>query len=217
MHTKSYSWVAPALWMLASLGLLSGVARLIITGNALVTGVAPADPGDIHYINHPWLTLLHVLPGMIFLLLGPLQFMKGLRQRKPQLHRLLGRVALVSGLLAGTTALAMNLLFPPVGGLAKNIAMYVFSGGLIGSLLLAFKCMKMRDIASHRAWMIRAYAIGLAISTMRFFFIPWFFVYGMPSELVIGLGVWGGFVINLLVAEWILRRDQVRLPAVESV
>ena len=33
------------------------------------------------YADHPWLTLIHIVPGFLFMVLGPLQFMPFIRNR----------------------------------------------------------------------------------------------------------------------------------------
>src|SRR5690606_35633929 len=131
-----------------------------------------------HYVNHAALTLLHVVPGTLFLLLGPLQFISGIRQRWPWLHRLTGMVFILSGLTFACTALLIDLTFPTFGGPFKRLAVWVFSGAQIFTLLVALSAIRRRQIARHRAWMVRAFAIGLGISTMRFYFIPAYLLFG---------------------------------------
>ena len=203
-------WVAPVLWLFGSLAILSGIYRMWITSAALTTGVMPADPGDLHYVKHVLMISLHLVPGMIFLALGPLQFISDIRARWPTFHRWSGRVVIVSGLVTAVTAVAMNMVFPPVGGLFKSLAVYIFSVAQIVTLVVALRAILRRDIARHRAWMIRAFAIGLSVSTMRVFFIPVFFLYGIPNDFTIALGMWVGFVVNICVAEWILWRERVK-------
>ena len=108
------------------------------------------------------------------------------------------------------SAIAINIMFPPFGGLFKSIAVYVFSVAQIVTLTVALRAILRRDITRHRAWMIRAFAIGLAISTMRIFFIPAYLLYGVPSDFTVGLGMWIGFLVNIAVAEFILWRERVK-------
>lgn len=203
-----FRWVVPALWMLGGITILSAFYRFFITGNALVSGVAPADPADMPYVIHPVIAALHLVSGTIFLMLGPLQFISGIRTRWPVVHRWVGRLFVVSGLITAVSAIILNLVFPPVGGVFKSMAVYVFSVALFVSLLIALRAILRREIMRHRAWMIRSFAIGLSVSTMRVFFIPVYFLYGLPNDFTIGLGMWVGFVINIVVAEIILLRER---------
>jgi uncharacterized membrane protein len=203
-------WVPPALWFLGSLAILSGVFRTYVTTDALTTGVMPADPADAHYVHNALLTFLHVVPGMIFLLLGPLQFIADIRKRWPRFHHWSGRVFILSGVAFAVTALVINFSFPPFGGPLKSLAVIIFSVLEILTLAIALYAVLQRDFVSHRAWKMRAFAIGLAISTMRLFFIPAYLLFGVPGNLTIALGMWIGFLVNILVVEWILRRDRLK-------
>ncbi len=62
-----------------------------------------------------------------------------------------------------------------------------------------------RDIDAHRAWMIRAYAIGLAAGTQTFTEGIAGAIVG-TGELRMDLAKGAGWVINLAVAEWVIRR-----------
>jgi hypothetical protein len=76
-------------------------------------------------------------------------------------------------------------------------------------LVLGFAAIRRRDINAHRAWMMRAYAIGLAAGTQAF-------TQGI-GEGIFGTGVLqadlsrgAAWVLNLAVAEWVIRRPAVR-------
>jgi uncharacterized membrane protein len=209
MQTKSIKgWTAPVLWLLGALAIYSAIDRMQITFGALISGIMPTDPADMHYVKHALLISFHIIPGLLFLVLGPLQFMGSIRARWPKAHRISGRIFIVSGLLMAVSAIMINIVFPPFGGLFKSIAVYVFSTAQIVTLMIALKAVLRRNIARHRAWMIRAFAIGLAISTMRIFFIPAYLLYGVPSDFTVGLGMWIGFLVNIAVAEFILWRER---------
>jgi hypothetical protein len=77
---------------------------------------------------------------------------------------------------------------------------------MAGCLILGFTAIRRRDIPNHRAWMIRAYAIGLDAGTQTF-------TEGLGGA-VFGTGVVqgdlakaAGWLINLAVAEWVIRRS----------
>jgi hypothetical protein len=58
--------------------------------------------------EHPWLTAAHTIPGLLFTILGPLQFVRTLRTRRPRMHRWMGRVMMASGAIVGISALVMS-------------------------------------------------------------------------------------------------------------
>src|SRR5260370_1302 len=72
-----------------------------------MTSPAPAVQLDNQFANHAPLTLAHILPAMLFMVLGPLQFVRGLRAKYPQIHRWSGRIFLAASTVVGVTGLTM--------------------------------------------------------------------------------------------------------------
>jgi len=60
-----------------------------------------------------------------------------------------------------------------------------------------------------RAWMLRGYAIGLGAGTQVLTLLAGELILGPPSELSRALLMGAGWVINLAVAEWIIRKRPV--------
>jgi uncharacterized membrane protein YozB (DUF420 family) len=157
----------------------------------------------------------HIVFGGIALLLGPLQFARGLRERSPRVHRMLGRVLVASMLLAAIA----GLVLAPVN-----------SGGLVGALgfgslailwgaftVLGFLAIRRRDVATHRRWMIRAFALTYAAVMLRLW-IPVLILAQVPfgvdgdqlfpnAYAIVPFLCW---VPNLIVAEVIVRRGATR-------
>jgi hypothetical protein len=65
-----------------------------------------------------------------------------------------------------------------------------------------------RDIPHHRAWMMRAYAIGLGAGTQALTHLPWFMFPSIQGELARTLCMAAGWAINLAVEEWIILRER---------
>jgi len=64
--------------------------------------------------------------------------------------------------------------------------------------------------------MMRGYAIGMGAGTQALVHLPWLLIVGTPTELARALLMGAGWVINLAVAEWIIRSPlayPIRLPA----
>ena len=83
-------------------------------------------------------------------------------------------------------------------------------------IVLGLAAIRRRDIARHRAWMMRGYALGLGAGTQALTHLPWFLFPGIQGELTRALLMGAGWAINLAVAEWIIRRGlayPVRTPA----
>ncbi len=186
--------------------LINGFHAHIPQANKRLEELAATD--DI-FARYPILTLVHILPGLLYLLLAPFQFSKKIRQRNISRHRRLGRVVIISGLVAGLTAFIMSLAMPSIGGVNQAAATLLFSIFFLFALSKAYLLIRKGKPALHREWMIRAYAIGLAITTIRpivgIFFATSGFTGLTPYEFF-GTAFWIGFVLHLVVAEaWIYR------------
>ena len=121
---------------------------------------------DSGFARHPVLTFVHIMPGLLFIILGPLQFMKRIRTRRLRLHRWSGRVFVAAGMVIGVSALVMSPRMA-IGGVNEQVAVTLFAILFLFALTKAFLHIRRREIALHREWMIRAYAIGLAVATTR--------------------------------------------------
>ena len=80
----------------------------------------------------------------------------------------------------------------------------VAASGMAACLVLGFAAIRRRDISAHRAWMVRAYAIGLAAGTQVFTEPLAVALFG-DGALISDLAKGAGWVVNLAVAEWIVR------------
>lgn len=201
-------WVPILLWLFGGIVVFSGIMRFVVTGQALVTGQPVADPVFMVYVHQPWWPAIHILSGIVFMLLGPLQFIPSIRRHWPKIHRISGRVFILCGLIAAITALGVEFGFPLRGGYFKRAAMVLFSLALLAALAIAWRAAVRRQIDAHRAWVVRAYAIGLSLSTTRLYFIPAYLISGNPSQFEAATVTWAGFLLNCFVAEWIVRRSR---------
>jgi hypothetical protein len=91
------------------------------------------------------------------------------------------------------------------GGLLYGFRL-LFGSGMVLALALGLRAILRRDIARHRAWMIRGYALGQGAGTQALILLPWSLSFGTPSTLTYELLMGAGWAINLAVAEWIIRR-----------
>jgi uncharacterized membrane protein len=162
---------------------------------------------DDLFARHPILTLVHIVPGMLFMILGPLQFSSTIRARHLRWHRWSGRVFVICGLVIGISALVMSFRMPAIGGVNQAAATTLFGSFFLFALCKAFWHIRCREIALHREWMIRAFSIGLAVATIRPI-VGVFFATSPLTDLTprefFGTAFWIGFVLHLIAAEaWI--------------
>lgn len=162
---------------------------------------------DDLFARYPLLTLIHIVPGLLFMILGPLQFSSTIRARHLAWHRWNGRIFLGCGAVVGITALVMSFSMPAIGGVNQAVATTLFGMFFLFALGRAFWLIRRGKIALHREWMIRAFAVGLAVATIRpiigIFFATSRLTSLAPREFF-GTAFWIGFVVQLMAAEaWI--------------
>jgi hypothetical protein len=207
-----------AVMVLALIGIAVVVRRTVTLVPILVNGYTPPAPAsnpvaaqfaalDDIFARYPVLTLIHIIPGVLFMVLGPLQFSATLRARHLHWHRWSGRVYLICSLIIGVSALVMSVAMPAIGGVTQAVATTLFALLFLFALGKAYWHVLHREIAQHREWMIRAFAIGLAVATIRPI-IGLFFatsrLSGLTPDTFFGIAFWIGFVLHLIAAEvWI--------------
>ncbi len=128
-----------------------------------------------------------------------------------------GRRLVPCGLVAALSGLWMTQFYPPVmgdGPLLYDIRLVVGSAMTL-FIVLGFAAIRRRDIARHRAWMMRGYALGLGAGTQALTHLPWFLFPGIQGELTRALLMGAGWIINLVVAEAVIRNRPI-LPARSS-
>jgi uncharacterized membrane protein len=200
---RTTSWPVPAaLVALSAIPLTAGALRLI-----QLNGGPDVIPPDDRFIGFPAPLVVHILGAALYALVGAAQFVPGLRRRHPNWHRRAGRVVAVAGLLIAGSALWMTLLYTEKSGTGDLLYLLrlVFASAMAACLILGFTAIRRRDITAHRAWMIRAYAIGLAAGTQAFTEGIGGAIFG-TGELRGDLAKGAGWAINLAIAEYVIRR-----------
>jgi uncharacterized membrane protein len=164
------------------------------------------DRFDGRFGGDPFLTLVHVLPGGIFLILAPLQFSSRIRSRHLQFHRWSGRILVVTAFVVTLAGLYFGL-FMPYGGLAEATAILLFGGLFVFSVGRAYVAIRRHQVVRHREWMIRAFSIAIGISTVRIVGAVLDIVFtpaGLRPPELFALSLWTGWAMTLGAGElWI--------------
>jgi Predicted membrane protein (DUF2306) len=164
----------------------------------------PYNPG---FLDFPTIVALHVVLGGVYLALAPFQFEDPLaasrlppwRRQPAGRHRGGDRG---NGPVHGAG--------DPLLGLAGAGDHRPLRGMFLFSLVKGFIYVRAGQVDLHREWMIRAFAIGLAIATQRVIFFPALMITMTdPTDgrfgtlLVVALAV--AFVVHASVAEFWIR------------
>ncbi|MUN07969.1 DUF2306 domain-containing protein [Agromyces luteolus] len=209
-----WTWI-----LLSSLGIAAFAVVPYLTSS--LPALAESGAGGLadHYAAQPAFVLVafyvHIVAGGIALVASPFQFWRGLRDRAPRVHRWTGRVALVAIAIAGLAGLALAP-FSAAGlvgtfGFGTLAVLWVVSGWR------GYRAIRTGDVPSHRAWMMRTFALTYAAVTLRIW-LPLLMFAQVPFAGAAGFDADAAFanayavvpflcwLPNLLVAEWLIRR-----------
>jgi uncharacterized membrane protein len=181
----------------------SVVKRFVIDMPNLAAGTLPEDEFDHRYVERAWVAYLHIVPGALYLFLAPLQLAYRIRSRHYTFHRRLGRVVATAGMISGVFALIFGGLFS-FGGLPEASAAVLFGLWFLTCLVLAVRAIRRDDIVHHRRWMIRAFAIGIGIGTIRIW-LALLQIVGVGEASSFGPAFWISFPLHVVAGELWLR------------
>lgn len=207
MSRKTDALIIGGLIALSLIPALAGIARL----HQLASGIATA-PEDARFLASPTVVVLHIVSVTPYCLLGAVQFAPGFRRRHPLWHRRVGAVLIGFGLVSALTGLWMSHFYLRIA--TDSPALYavrlVVGGGMVASIALAVAALWRKDFKAHGAWMLRAYGLGQGAGTQVLTHLPWFLFIGMPGPVSRAVLMTLGWLINIVVVEWLLRRHPFR-------
>jgi len=141
---------------------------------------------------------LHFAGGGVALALGAFQLNARLRSRRIQLHRILGRIYVVSVLIGGVSGL--RLAIASQGGMIAHVGFAALACGWLFTTTRGFLRIRAGDDIDHRAWMIRSYSLTFAAVTLRIY-VPLSLAAGVPFEVAYPAIAWLCWVPNIVIAE----------------
>ncbi|GAB1819424.1 DUF2306 domain-containing protein [Herbidospora sp. RD11066] len=147
----------------------------------------------------------HIVFGGTALFLSPFQFAARIRNRVPRVHRVVGRIALASILVAGVS----GAVIAPV-----NAAGAIGTAGFgtlavlwVAFAVMAFAAIRKGDVERHRQWATRVFALTYAAVTLRLWLVVLMPTLGSfeAAYKIVPFLCW---VPNLIVAEWFVRKSR---------
>lgn len=174
---------------------------------------------------HYWAVVAHILFGTIALVTVCLQVWPWFRSRYPRVHRYVGRVYVLAGVLpAGALGFVVSALH--TGGVGAQVGNLLLNVLWVATALFGLREARRRRFGEHRTWMIRSFALCTSIVVNR----VWVFVLLMIAapqldstyagneqameQTAIGAAVWASWIVNLLVAEWWIQYRGTRTTGV---
>lgn len=192
-----------ALWVLMTL-LATMIALVAARYFFWTPPTRPSDTFTDHFARYFPMLLPHIVGGFVALLVGPWQFVAGLRNRYLQLHRGLGRIYLIAVLIGSIAGLGMAAV--SLGGLATHVGFGMLASLWLLTAIFAYRQIRRGDVRAHRQWMIRNYSLTFAAVTLRLW-LPLFAgaMHIAPMDAYVTVS-WLCWVPNLMVAEIIAAR-----------
>lgn len=170
-----------------------------------VTGGAEAPPPILaNAFAEPFL-VIHVVAAVVALVVGPLQFVRSIRQRAPALHRATGLIYVAASAVSvpASLMLAAGTSAGPIA--ATGFAMLAL---LLGAFtFLGLRAALDRRFADHREWMLRSYAMTATAITLRLM-LPAAGLLGMDFLPAYQAIAWLSWLTNLALVEYHIRRTR---------
>lgn len=151
--------------------------------------------------------LVHAGAALVALAAGPFQFSSRLRQRSPRLHRRLGYVYFAGVFLGGSVGLCSAV--GAEGGVSARVGFFLLGMGWLASGWKALMAIRSGDVARHREWMVRNFALTFAAVTLRIWLPALTAATGSFLDAYRTVA-WLCWVPNMVVAEMMLLADTRR-------
>ncbi len=207
---------------------LSAAALLLVFGYVLVQyGIAGArQSGFVNFklqspgfSYSPWIYMLyvHIITASAAMLAGLYALLRPAagkaRQsgspslRTVRLHRLAGRIYAASVALSSLASLYLAL--EASGGWVASAGFILLDALWVGTTIHGVRQAMLGRIGEHRRWMIRSYALTFSGVSLRVLMGPLVLLLGSFTPAYQAVS-WLCWLVNLAVAEWIIRRSKGR-------
>ena len=165
-------------------------------------------PDYIHITHWKIAFFIHVFTSMFALGAGFLQFSRAIMQKWKPLHRWVGRIY-VWNILFVTGPASLVMAFYANGGWTSRLAFILLAVLWLFTTAQAWRSALSGAFKAHRSWMYRSYALTLSALTLRIW--KWLIValLAPPPMDVYRIVAWLGFIPNLILAEWLIRNNQI--------
>jgi uncharacterized membrane protein len=196
--------LAIVLLVASAIPILTAILKVV----EIPAGALPED--SLRLAAVPVSMWLHAFAGLVFALLGPLQFTRALQGRFGGLHRLSGRVFVLAGLVLGVSGFSLLAQLDSPSTLLLDLARGGLGAALIVALARGVWAAKAGKLFLHRAWMIRAYAICMGGPSVGLVLFPIFLAGGPVTGFGPDLVFVAWCLTTIVMGEWVITRLQNR-------
>ena len=197
LNKPASNWLATiSLWLM----ILSSIA-IGLYAFAFQLGMQGAPEFHAKFAELSVFSSMHIIGGGVVIIIGGFQFWSRLRRDHINIHRWLGRIYLAFILVGGVGGLVIAPRSD--GGLVAH-----FGFGMLAVLWLfsgwqAYVCIRRGDIQSHKAWMMRNFAMTFGAVLLRVY-LGLFAMAGIDFVEAYPTVAWIAWVPNLILVEWYL-------------
>mgnify|MGYP003994770807 FL=1 len=205
---EAFGWLLVAGLIFTAIPSIFGRAAFLNEMANVANPAEVANPFDIRYWEHALATWMHLGPGLLIMIIGPLQFIRPLRKNYLNVHRWSGRVFLVCGGLGAASGIFIGVFYPFAGiesqGFNESMATAYFGAYTLFCLIKAYTSIRRKEFGAHREWMIRSWALLLAIATERVMLGILMSSTNIGIDILFGTTFWMAGVTNIAASEiWI--------------
>lgn len=203
-------WFVMVILVWTGLVAIFGRADFLVEASGVETAnpLETFNPFEGRYVQHSLASWAHLITGLFIFTLGPLQFIRRIRKNYINFHRWSGRVWLLCGSAAAFSGGFIGVFYPFMGlgdqGFNESMATAFFGFYTLFCMFKAYTSIRAKQFGAHREWMIRSWALMLAIATERIMLGILLSNTGVGIEVLFGTTFWMAAVTNVAASEiWI--------------
>lgn len=148
----------------------------------------------------------HIIFAALSLLTGWSQFSAKIRNRKPLLHKTLGKIYIFSSLLSAAAAVCIG--FFATGGPVSILGFVCLGVIWFYTTFSGYRNIRSKNIEEHRRMMVYSYAACFAGVTLRIW-LPLLIVALGSFSKAYPITAWLCWIPNLIFADWIVKRSSL--------
>ena len=147
----------------------------------------------------------HVYSAIFVLLAGFTQFNNRILRQSPKLHRSFGYLY-VGAVLIFAAPSGIYIGYFANGGWTAKVSFMLLGCLWFWFTLKATLLILEKNIAGHRKFMYRSFALTLSAVTLRLWKVILVYLFHPAPMDVYQIIAWLGWIPNLLIAEWLIKR-----------
>lgn len=151
---------------------------------------------------------LHIIFGGIALCIGWMQFSKKLRLKYLNLHRIIGKIYVITVLISGIPGFYIAL--HATGGLSPKLGFSIGAVLWVVLTTLAFTTIKKGNVEAHRQLMLYSYAGTFGAVTLRIWLPLLILILGgfTPAYKIVA---WLSWVPNMIIVYFMIQKSKKRM------